>query len=1093
METAASLKAVELAISLDLMYTSCLYLTSMGLIQQALKRYNNGSDTSAENWREAANDMTAALSNMGSLHHTPGVQSQLRARNVSGPAGHQSVLNVTGTGATNIELPWTEGSGRRVYLGQGTLGYPPPLYPNLTVSEGNASSGSYVAVYQEQTLGLGSNLILGPLTVTDNFSLMSMTIPIVDNKSATNILGWLTVVQNTRLIDVVVDDRTGLGQTGVTVLLGPTNSDNKFSVSAPMSDKHNVRFILPVRPTATTKNYASSSLNAKAFAAGEYPAVESAISDGFHGRQELGTMLSTYNEVGQKISVAYATPPTTLVNWIVIVEQLTTEFWAPVDHLRTIILACLFSVLGFFFFASLPVAHFAVRPITRLRLATQSTIDPLFGSSSGSIARHTHDEELSAGSAIARRNGLLRSLWPWHRNERRQETVDHHEKRFRIPSKVNTKKFLKDDISDLMETFNEMSDELFLQYSKLEERVRERTIELEQSKRAAEAANESKTLFVANVSHELKTPLNGILGMCATSIEDDNVQQMKTSLSIIYKSGDLLLRTLNDLLMFSTNQVGGRELMLEEREFGLQDLESQILAIFEKQAVDKGIKLRFECEEDSPDVGATPAGLMSMTLWGDVHRILQIIINLVSNSMKYTPNDGTVICAVRKLPELAPRRLSRAVEQSSLQSQKTRSSGKSLARRSTRGGTANFINPSEAYQLQERTVAPPGNDLYIEFEVRDTGQGIPEEMQSRIFEPFVQGDPSLSRRHSGTGLGLSICSQLATLMKGSIALRSTLGVGSTFTVKIPLRQVIGTPSRRSTNPSIDVAPSVLRLSLSTGAEKTDEKASEKDVSDGQRLSQSGVQQVHFQPQNMELRSESTVPQSENSKTFAGGDEGDEGEKIRAETTTAQEDNKAISEQAHAAEHSPFEQSPTSPEQLDPAGLSKASQASSETQSGPAMPTSQKKSRKPSKEDPNAEQPNFCKLRVLVAEDNKVNQQVILRMLKMEQILKVTIAEDGLQALDLVKAAESSGYDLIFMDIQMPCMDGLTSTRLIRESGYEGPIVALTAFAEKSNVDDCFRSGMNHFLAKPLKKPQLHDALVKLCSKSPGSKAKELGD
>ena len=228
METAASLKAMELAISLDLMYTSCLYLTSMGLIQQALKRYNNGSDTSAENWREVADDMTAALSNVGSLHHTPGVQSQLRARNVSGPAGHQSVLNVTGTGATNIELPWTEGSGRRVYLGQGTLGYPPPLYPNLTVSEGNASSGSYVAVYQEQTLGLGSNLILGPLTITDNFSLMSMTLPVIDNYSITNILGWLTVVQNTRLIDTVVDDHTGLGQTGVTVLFGPTNSDNKF-------------------------------------------------------------------------------------------------------------------------------------------------------------------------------------------------------------------------------------------------------------------------------------------------------------------------------------------------------------------------------------------------------------------------------------------------------------------------------------------------------------------------------------------------------------------------------------------------------------------------------------------------------------------------------------------------------------------------------------------------------------------------------------------------------------------------------------------------------------------------------------------------
>ena len=443
----------------------------------------------------------------------------------------------------------------------------------------------------------------------------------MDNYSATNILGWLTIVQSTRLVDTVVDDHTGLGQTGLTVVLGPTNSDNKFSVQTSMSKQDHVRFILPVRPT-TTSNYASSFLNAKTFPANEYPAVESAISDGFHGRQELGSILNTYNKVGQKISVAYATPPTTLVNWIVIVEQLSSEFWAPVDQLRTIILACLFSVLGFFFFASIPVAHFAVRPITRLRAATQSTIDPLFGSSSGSIPRHPEDEEPSTGPAITRNNGLFRSRWWWRRNHRRPETVDRHEKRFRIPSKVNTKKFLKDDISDLMETFNEMSDELFLQYSKLEERVQQRTIELEQSKRAAEAANESKTLFVANVSHELKTPLNGILGMCATSIEEDDVQQMKTSLSIIYKSGDLLLRTLNDLLMFSTNQVGSRELMLEEREFILHDLESQIITIFEYQAGDKGINLRFECEEDSSNAGGTPVGLKSMTLWGDVHRIL---------------------------------------------------------------------------------------------------------------------------------------------------------------------------------------------------------------------------------------------------------------------------------------------------------------------------------------------------------------------------------------------------------------------------------------------------------------------------------------
>ncbi len=130
-----------------------------------------------------------------------------------------------------------------------------------------------------------------------------------------------------------------------------------------------------------------------------------------------------------------------------------------------------------------------------------------------------------------------------------------------------------------------MSEEIYLQYSKLEERVQQRTIELEQSKKAAEAANESKTLFVANVSHELKTPLNGILGMCAISIEENDVQQMKTSLGIIYKSGDLLLRTLNDLLMFSANQAGSQELLLEERNFNMNEMDKQILVIFQSQAV----------------------------------------------------------------------------------------------------------------------------------------------------------------------------------------------------------------------------------------------------------------------------------------------------------------------------------------------------------------------------------------------------------------------------------------------------------------------------------------------------------------------------
>jgi len=125
-----------------------------------------------------------------------------------------------------------------------------------------------------------------------------------------------------------------------------------------------------------------------------------------------------------------------------------------------------------------------------------------------------------------------------------------------------------------------------------------------------------------------------------------------------------------------------------------------------------------------------------------------------------------------------------------------------------------------------------------------------------------------------------------------------------------------------------------------------------------------------------------------------------------------------------------------------------------------------------------------KIRVLVAEDNKVNQEVVLRMLKLEDIYDVTVAKDGQEALDFVKESMTipgrHPYNLIFMDVQMPNLDGLQSTRLIREMGYDAPIVALTAFAEESNVKDCLDSGMNYFLSKPIRRPALKKVLKEYC-------------
>jgi osomolarity two-component system sensor histidine kinase SLN1 len=124
-----------------------------------------------------------------------------------------------------------------------------------------------------------------------------------------------------------------------------------------------------------------------------------------------------------------------------------------------------------------------------------------------------------------------------------------------------------------------------------------------------------------------------------------------------------------------------------------------------------------------------------------------------------------------------------------------------------------------------------------------------------------------------------------------------------------------------------------------------------------------------------------------------------------------------------------------------------------------------------------------KLRVLVADDNSTNIEVVSKMLKLEDIYDVTIAKDGQEAYDLVKANMDKNlrFDVIFMDVQMPNLDGLESTRLIRKMGYSAPIVALTAFSEESNVKECMESGMDEFLAKPIRRPALKQVLKRFAT------------
>jgi osomolarity two-component system, sensor histidine kinase SLN1 len=198
-----------------------------------------------------------------------------------------------------------------------------------------------------------------------------------------------------------------------------------------------------------------------------------------------------------------------------------------------------------------------------------------------------------------------------------------------------------------------------------------------------------------------------------------------------------------------------------------------------------------------------------MCLWGDQHRILQVIINLVSNSLKFTPPGGKVEVRIRCVGDYE--QISGDDSRTSSFSKDSRQHGRARHRvgsssthsvsskgqsSSFRGGTAITINPMDPkanhVHTRERSATPPpinARAYLFEIEVEDTGPGIPEHMLERVFEPFVQGDLGLSKKFGGTGLGLSICQQLAGLMGGFISLRSTVGVGTTFTMQIPLKYV----------------------------------------------------------------------------------------------------------------------------------------------------------------------------------------------------------------------------------------------------------------------------------------------------------------
>ncbi|KAL5584877.1 hypothetical protein FOVSG1_014266 [Fusarium oxysporum f. sp. vasinfectum] len=1066
LQLTASLKASRISAELGLIETIAMTISSRILVQSAFTNFYNTGD---RNWEDAREDLESALA----VSTSSGLlQVRLYSRNETG-ASNGGLLNVTSLSAPEIILPYGSSTGSEIRLGDTDEGYPPALFPNLTYinlerpsSQRNNTTAFAAEAFPDVRIARDGGLLLGPLVLNESASLLSVTIPVRDNND-TFILGYMTVVTLAESLTAVQESREGLGKTGTVLLIGPTDRSNRFNKTQPASNATYtpnrdefgnvmVKFVLPPKNPEGQKDrhdvhqFVSETGN-RAFPVKYYPAAFDSFTKHYNTVNNASALLNTHNEQNVRVAVGFARTQTPLANWTVIVEKARSEAYKPINTLRNILLGTVFGTVGLIALLVIPCAHLSVLPIRKLKAATEKSVNPPGYEDSFIDSDSEFGEEIPSSGGISRRSRKRGPIAKFIRKLQGKSNGpssnrDVARRMFKIPAKVDDRKhFVTDELTELTRTFNDMSDELVKQYLSLEVKVAERTRELEESKKAAEAANESKTLFIANISHELKTPLNGILGMCAVCMEENDIVRIKQSLKTLYKSGDLLLHLLEDLLSFSKNQIG-QQLNLELREFRLADIRSQILTIFDKQVREGKINFSVEfISSDNIDISASPdrtngetrlpalgpygtGRLKDMCLWGDQHRILQVIINLVSNSLKFTPHNGSVSVRIKCLGEADAiaenesrassisknsrnnSRTGRPRQRGSASSANSGGSGNRNSIPKFKGtGTALSINPMDPKAtphvlVRERspTPPPPGAKSYVfEFEVQDTGPGIPEHMQQKVFEPFVQGDLGLSKKFGGTGLGLSICHQLAGLMGGSISLRSTLGVGTTFTMQIPLKYVKDRTS-------------------STASSSVKSRPTSVDASD-------------IEPQRV-----------------APGTPKPAAETKSAGALNPQPRLVGLSQPYFAADPPSIKSAEQKMAEIDRAIASKGGQG---------------------------------RLRVLVADDNSTNIEVVSRMLKLEDVYDVTIAKDGQEAYDLVKATmeKNQAFDMIFMDVQMPNLDGLQSTRLIREMGYTSPIVALTAFSEESNVKECIDSGMDEFLAKPIRRPALKQVLKKFAT------------
>ncbi len=509
-----------------------------------------------------------------------------------------------------------------------------------------------------------------------------------------------------------------------------------------------------------------------------------------------------------------------------------------------------------------------------------------------------------------------------------------------------------------------------------------------------------KELFMAKISHELRTPMNAIIGLSHIVLQSDLSRLQHDNIVKIKQSGELLLEIINDILDLSKMDAG--ELKIEQVSFNLNDVLDHVSNMVSIKAKNKGLELIFDIEKGVPS-----------QLIGDPLRVGQVLINLLGNAVKFTKT-GEIDLHIQKIS-----------------------------------------------QDEEKVL--------LEFKVSDTGIGMTHDQMNKLFKSFSQADDSTSRIYGGTGLGLSISKQLIEKMGGGIRVESQYGKGSHFIFSIELELRDGGNKRHYRLPSkslmgkraliIDTnTKSLSALSkmleyfhyevhtmpiLEEAGVLLEEVPVDILLIDEQKLSKYAIKRI------AELKKERMI------KIVLI-------ESLFNQTTNSQYRVKEIDRYLLK----PFNQQSVFNIILELYGEKQALND---------------KNRKISRDDLKV----LSGKKVLVAEDNEINQRVLSGLLDGSGIV-LTMVENGREAIDMLH--KNSDFDLIFMDISMPVMDGYEASRLIREyRAYDGiPIIALTANAMEDEIEHAISCGMQGYIGKPLNVEILYQKLLDILYKNTAS-------